>query len=745
MRIRERPLFRPEYVFWIAILLLACVSALAVGSTYRLLQDYSASTRSEQTVLELTEFLSDLKDVETGARGYAITREPQFLDPYRRATGDLAHRMSALRELASTENELAAQFGSLSQAVRQRVTVADNLIETVSSGAGPRDLVTKTERGKAAMDQVRTQVGSIIAAEQQAELERRTMLQRQAVLASAAIASGVCFSVILLVWLFNRRNAEAGRRREVEQQLRELNAELEQRIHNRTEDLQRARDLLDAVVENLPDMVFVKDVSDRFRYVLVNGAGERLLGHKRSDILGKTDHELLPKDQAEQFLIDSKEAVASGKARVFPERPMTNGDGTRTVESRKVPIANGDGSKPLVLGIVRDVTEQRSLETQVREMQRLESVGQLTGGIAHDFNNLLAVIMGSIELVCEMLPQTSESAEIANEALEATQRGAELVRRLLAFARKQHLEPTSVDLNDRLPGIVPLLQRTIGERIALRVNPAEQLWHARIDATQVDDALVNLAINSRDAMPGGGTLTIETANVVLDDDYAAHHVEVTPGEYVMLAVSDTGTGMPPEVAIRAFEPFFTTKAEGQGTGLGLSQVFGWVKQSGGHIKIYSEVEHGTTIKLYLPRAREKELTEHAQPSEEAHGRGNETILLVEDNPNVRRTAVRQLTDLGYLTVDAHDGQSALEKVRSGLQFDLLLTDVVMPGGMNGYELADEVEKLRPGTKVLFTSGYTELAANELRAVRKGPLISKPYAKRDLGRALRSALENGINE
>ena len=290
-----------------------------------------------------------------------------------------------------------------------------------------------------------------------------------------------------------------------------------------------------------------------------------------------------------------------------------------------------------------------------------------------------------------------------------------------------------------------LLERTLGEKIRVRVTPADDLWDAQIDTTQVDDALVNLAINARDAIPEGGTLVIECANAVLFGDNAAHHPEVESGEYVMLAVSDSGTGMSADTIARAFEPFFTTKAEGKGTGLGLSQVFGWVKQSGGHIKIYSELDHGTTIKLYLPRA-----ITHTEPAQlprlhEPITMGDQKILLVEDNPNVRRSVVRQLTQLGYTPIEAENNDTAFAKVEEGVEFDLLLTDVVMPGGMNGYELADKVRQLRPGTPVLFTSGYTELAETSRDMPQIGRLVSKPYSQQDPGRAIRAALGDVAEE
>jgi nitrogen-specific signal transduction histidine kinase len=403
-----------------------------------------------------------------------------------------------------------------------------------------------------------------------------------------------------------------------------------------------------------------------------------------------------------------------------------------------VPIGNGSGAPMQILAIVRDVTDAKAREEQVRQLLRMDAVGRLTGGIAHDFNNLLAIIHGNSELIRARLKDGSDSADMADDVIGASARGAELVRRLLAFARMQHLEPEAIDLNARLPDILSLLERTLGENVNVRTKPARDLWPATVDPTQVDDAIVNLAINARDAMPDGGTLTIETQNVILDEDYAAHHVEVVPGDYVMLAVSDTGTGMPPDVIARAFEPFFTTKPEGQGTGLGLSQVFGWVKQSGGHIKIYSELGHGTTIKLYLPRA-ETETAAAEQPVDVRTPTGTETILVVEDNAKVRKTVIRQLHDLGYRTIEADGGGAALDLMRRGTSFDLLLTDVVMPGGITGYQLAEQARAERPGLKVLFTSGYTELAAAS-EADLGHQLLSKPYRKQDLGHAVRAVLD-----
>ena len=592
------------------------------------------------------------------------------------------------------------------------------------------------------MDRLRDDAEAIITAQTKSYQVEQRRLERQSWLTSLALAAGVILCLGVIGWLFTLRGREMERRRQLEGELRALNLELEDRVQERTAEVKRTGDLLNAVVENLPDMILLKEPSgDGFRYVLVNAAGERLIGRDRSEIIGRTEADLFPPAEAKQVREANMSVAQSGEPRTFTDRKLTSPSGVRSVETRMVPISNGGGTPGRILAIIRDVTDAKVREEQIRQLQRMDAIGRLTGGVAHDFNNLLAIVHGNSELLRDRLEAGSEEAEMADDVVGAAGRGAELVRRLLAFARMQHLEPEAIDLNARLPNLLGLLQRSLGETITVRAKTGDDLWPAIVDPTQVDDAIVNLAINARDAMPGGGTLTIETENVTLDEDYAAHHVEVAPGDYVMLAVSDTGTGMSQEVIGRAFEPFFTTKREGEGTGLGLSQVFGWVKQSGGHIKIYSELGHGTTIKLYLPRA-EAQSADKRPRVEVATPTGDETVLVVEDNPNVRKTVIRQLHDLGYKTIEAESGASALQMVRGGAEFDLLLTDVIMPGGMTGYQLADELRQAKPGLKILFTSGYTELATAGEQAALKDPLLSKPYRKQDLGRAVRSVLDGG---
>lgn len=557
-----------------------------------------------------------------------------------------------------------------------------------------------------------------------------------------AIILGAILCLLSLGIVLFSRGKEIKRRKEVEAELRMAAADADERLHARTKSLRQSRKLLISIVEGMPDVVFLKEgAPDGYlRYVLVNKAGEELLGKSRDEIVGRTDMDLFPAYAALSAENDHRALLENGPIDVV-ERTIDTPAGPRVLEVRKLVVPGEEDCSRYILGIARDITSHRETEEQLRHSLRMDAVGQLTGGVAHDFNNLLAIILGNLDSVREQMNDSSDSAEMMDAAIKATMHGAELVRRLLAFARKQNLAPTSVDLNKRLTAISSMLRRTLGENIEVRTKSAPDLWDAFVDPTQVDDALVNLAINARDAMKQGGCLTIETQNVVLDEDYTSQHLELTAGEYVVLAVSDTGSGMPPDVIARAFEPFYTTKPEGEGSGLGLSQVYGWVKQSGGHIKIYSEVGHGTTIKLYLPRAdAHREETSSEAASAGATPGGRERIFIVEDNHELRNTVRRQLMALGYSTIEAEDGKTAVAMVKAGAEFDLLLTDIVMPGGMTGYELADQVGKLRPGRKVLFTSGYTELAASDGQEAPTGPLLSKPYRKQDLGRALRSLLD-----
>lgn len=418
----------------------------------------------------------------------------------------------------------------------------------------------------------------------------------------------------------------------------------------------------------------------------------------------------------------------------------------RIVIDRGYIIRNERGKALRMLGSMMDITESREINDRLRQSQKMEAVGQLTGGVAHDFNNLLTVILGNAELLTEQLTDQQQLRMLAEMTATAAERGAELTNRLLAFARRQPLEPQQVNLNKLIQGMDNLLRRTLQENIDIETVYAGGLWLSEVDPGQLEGALLNLAINARDAMPDGGKLTIETANTLLDDSYASHHDEVTPGQYVLISVSDTGIGMPPHVVSRAFEPFFTTKQMGKGSGLGLSMVYGFAKQSGGHIKIYSEVNEGTTIKLYLPRALNSADCVYEGHTALQTETGSEKILLVEDDPLVRQHVSGQLKTLGYQVIVCSNAQDALDVVMQLPDIDLLFTDIVMPGAMNGRQLADATRKLRPGIKILFTSGYTENAiVHHGRLDRGVHLLNKPYRRQDLATKVRKVLDENSGD
>jgi len=394
-------------------------------------------------------------------------------------------------------------------------------------------------------------------------------------------------------------------------------------------------------------------------------------------------------------------------------------------------------------GLRQEILRRQSVEATLRQAQKMEAIGQLTGGIAHDFNNLLTVIMGNIERLQHRLPPDDEGLHrLAAAALGGANRAATLTQRLLAFSRRQPLEPTSLDLDRLIAEMAELLRHTLGERITIETVLAGGLWRAFADGHQLENALLNLVLNARDAMPAGGKLTIEIANVYLDDDYAAQNSEVQPGQYVLLAVTDTGVGMSDEIAAKAFEPFFTTKEVGKGSGLGLSMVYGFAKQSQGQVKIYSEIGRGTTVKLYLPRApaQGERLEAAATPAPAAAETDGATILVVEDDDAVRRHTVEVLGELGYRVLQAGEAEEALRLIEQEPAIALLFTDVGLPGVLNGRNLAEEASRRRLGLKVLFTTGYTRNAIGHNGVLDPGvDLIVKPFTFDALAAKIASVL------
>jgi PAS domain S-box-containing protein len=421
---------------------------------------------------------------------------------------------------------------------------------------------------------------------------------------------------------------------------------------------------------------------------------------------------------------------------------ITRPDGSVRTIHRENEIVTDDAGNPRYLaGTIHDITEQRRTEELLRQAQKMEAIGNLTGGIAHDFNNLLGVIIGNLDLAAPLVADNDEVTELVQEAIDAADSGAELTDRLLSFARRQPLRPERIAANELISSLVGLLRRMLGENIEITLDLADGLWSLAADPAQLEASLINLITNARDAMPSGGKLSIATANRHLDAAYVAGHADATPGDYVAIAVTDTGTGMPAEITEHIFEPFYTTKEPGKGTGLGLSMVFGFIKQSGGHISVYSERGVGTTFRLYLPRAApDLPQVVEANPIAMPHGNG-ETVLAVEDDPRLRRVVMRQLRELGYRPVEA-DGPVAALGVFAREKVDLLFTDIVMPGPVNGIALARQALERWPKLKVVLTSGFPGTRLEDepgpfSSAVR---LLTKPYHTEDLARVLREVLD-----
>jgi PAS domain S-box-containing protein len=490
------------------------------------------------------------------------------------------------------------------------------------------------------------------------------------------------------------------------------------------------------VFETSQDLILVSDASGHL--VQVSPSSLTILGYRPGEMMGHNAAEFLHPADVDNTRAEMRASRKGQQMRSF-EAQLLHKDG-RTVVLNWMATWSEPVQRHFFIG--RDQTEKRAAEAHARQAQKMEAIGQLTGGVAHDFNNILTVITGSIGILADEVADRPELAAIAMLIDESAERGAQLTRQLLAFARKQPLQPVDLDLNGLVVGAAKLLRPTLGEHIEVSARLAEEPWTALVDPNQLTTAILNLALNARDAMPHGGKLTLETRNVSLDEDYAHANSEVLAGDYVMIAVSDTGAGIPAAYLEKVFDPFFTTKGVGKGTGLGLSMVFGFVKQSGGHVKIYSEVGHGTSIKLYLPRSmEEKPSVATAIAAHEVEG-GEEKILIVEDDALVRKYVVTQIKSLGYATLSAANAAEALDIIDGNVEIDLLFTDVIMPGAMNGAQLANAARIRRPALKTLFTSGYTENAVVHHGRLDAGVLLlAKPYRKPELARMIRIALRD----
>jgi PAS domain S-box-containing protein len=515
---------------------------------------------------------------------------------------------------------------------------------------------------------------------------------------------------------------------------RELNAQLEKRL----EELEQQKSLMNAVIGGTNDSIFVKDTAGR--YLLANKEVTRVFNKPLEEIIGQDDTHFFPIEEASLLIAGDRE-IMNMAGPVTREEHVTTVDGQRTYMATKGPIRDGQGKVIGLFGISRDITDQKKMEDQLRQSQKIETVGRLAGGIAHDFNNLLTVINGYSELLLHKVKDKSPLSGELEEIKLAGERAAALTRQLLAFSRRQVLQPKVLDLNEVISHMDMMLRRLIGEDVEFRTVSREDLWKVKADPGQIEQVVMNLVVNARDAMPGGGRLTIETSNVFLDEEYSHVHPPVQPGSYVMLSVSDTGVGMDEKTASQVFEPFFTTKELGKGTGLGLSTVYGIVKQSGGFIWVYSEPGKGSTFKVYLPCTADRGVLPDKEGSPVEDLRGEKSVLVVEDEESIRRLATEILGRYGYAVFSAGDGEEALRIATSHEgEIDLLLTDVIMPG-MGGPELFERIRQLRPGIKVLYVSGYTNDAIVHQGVLDPGiAFLQKPYSPTSLVRKVKDVLE-----
>ncbi len=546
---------------------------------------------------------------------------------------------------------------------------------------------------------------------------------------------------------------EIAARARAETELQQLNQHLEQRAEERARQLAASQTRLEETERRFKHLV--EGVTDYAIYMIDPGGhvinwnpgAERIKGYTREEILGRHFSSFYTPEDLDRDLptFALRSALESGKYEAEGWRMRK--DGSRFWASVVINAIHGaDGRHMGFAKITRDLTERRAADERARQAQKMEAIGHLTGGVAHDFNNLLMVIIGNLETVERRLgdsePDIERLRRAANYAMRGARRAESLTQRLLAFSRQQPLDPKPLDLGKVIPGMSDLLRRTIGEQVSVETVLGGGIWRALADPNQLELAVLNLAVNARDAMPNGGKLTIETANVYLDDKYAATQSEVVPGQYVMLAVTDNGSGMTEEVRAKAFDPFFTTKDVGHGTGLGLSQVYGFIKQSRGHVKIYSEPGEGTTIKLYLPRAHAALDEAENDPAKSVpRGVKAECILVVEDDADVRAFSCETLSELGYDVLAAETGAAGLRLLDKHPGVCVLFTDVGLPGGMNGRHLAEEARRRRPDLKVLFTTGYARNAiVHDGRLDAGVELITKPYTQAALAEKLRDIID-----
>jgi len=764
-----------------------CALLVAMGVFYQFLQQIreaeAAVVRSYEASYQIRQVLVQLLNAETGVRGYLLTHQEDFLDPYRDA------RRGMPAHFATLESLLGGNPAEMAQLAQVRGLTDEKLAELEAARQAARPGLADLAHDKASMNVLRRLLTEMDAALRQ-DLEAANENAHRARLSTriAIFAGGVLGLVggVFAILLFTSRIARRVQRveeaaRQVAQgaridreihgsdeiaalertlqqtsrllaaQAEELHAahgEMQARVAQRTmalqqanEELHKANAVRQAIIGSAPLAIWAVDLAGNITFW--NPGAERMFGWSQAEVIGQPPP-AVPAEQRDEYGSWLKR-FRRGESLAAMERTRQRKDGSRIeVSIWTAPLRDAEGEVTGTIAIDTDVTQRKLLEEQFRESQKLEAVGRLAGGVAHDFNNLLTVIMGYVEMLIAETLDRPNLAEYAQEIQNAADRATSLTAQLLAFGRRGISQPKVFDLNQVVTQSMKMLRRIIGEDVEISTHLEPRLGKVHADPAHVDQIVMNLVVNARDAMPNGGTLTIDTANATLDENYAARHAGVKPGNYSLLAISDTGVGMTGEVRRRVFEPFFTTKEAGKGTGLGLSIVYGIVKQSGGEIMVYSEPGEGTCFKIYLPS------TDAAEDAEAAHtlaaAPGDETVLLCEDESGIRKLVVSMLSQQGYKVLEAETPEEAIRIADDTTgPIHLLLTDVVMPK-INGFALAEAVRKLRPRMKVLYMSGYTDSRVDRSWQLEKGtPFLQKPFTAAVLARKVREALGSRDSE
>jgi PAS domain S-box-containing protein len=725
--------------FVLALVLAVTMSGLAFWSVREQLRSTESVIETQEVGDQIQALMLNLREMQTSRRGYMLTGHGTFRQQYERERDEVSTSLDRLRGLLAGGPAEADPIRHIAELVLSYISDARD-----AQLAGPPYDVVAHLSDKSAMAEIEAELVDLLHKRDELRQTHVAETTKQAERTLLTLGAAAAVSAIVLVIAFASTVVEMRRRRRAEEALIRANADLERQVDARTNALreeaaarQNTVELLNAIIEETPFGVVVVDA--RRRVIVWNRSMMRITGYRQDEIENWPYPQAPGENQSEAEKIYKR--LVAGEVLRDVELPRLRKDG-RSIDLliAAAPLYNADRGLRGIVFVCEDVTQRRQTEQQLRQAQRMDAVGQLAAGISHDFNNLLNAIVINLDLVMRRASDNPMVTELVPLALRAALRGADLTHRLLAFSQPMPVELHTVDVNTRLPDLFALLRRTLGEGIELVLRPAPDLWPIVVDPSQLDVAITNLVINARDAMADAGQIIVETANHRRDDRYGMAASAIPAGEYTTISVHDTGVGMSAKVAERAFEPFFTTKETGKGTGLGLSMVYGFVQQCGGHAVIDSELGHGTTVTLFIPRGSGAAQPERPRDTVALAPGGTETVLLAEDDVEVRQSTIEALKTLGYVVHAVADAKAALDVLDTGARVDLLFTDIVMPGSMDGYALARAARMRRPMLKILFASAHARHVAGDLaESAGLGPMIAKPYRMDDLAAALRRVL------